>query len=110
AEDFSNLSQTPTSLPSSPILPSPIPTLTLTPTPILSDSVTIDAPFVSQAPFGQWSDPRFQDACEETSVLIAYSWAMNQPLTPQSATDEVIAMADFQTQEFGSFVDTSAKD
>src|SRR4030042_6174940 len=37
-------------------------------------NVLLEALFTTQAPFGEWNDPRQQDACEEASVLIAYKW------------------------------------
>lgn len=94
------------------ISPRLTPTPSLSPTPPLAPitSISLDAPFVSQAPSGQWSDPRFQDACEETSSLIAYSWAKDLPITNRSATDEIVAMADFQSQQYANFIDTSARD
>lgn len=70
----------------------------------------LDAPFVSQAPFGQWDDDRFQDGCEETSSLIAYAWATGFNLTPQSAQDQIIALAQYQQDNFGTYIDTSAQD
>ncbi len=73
-------------------------------------TVIRNAPFASQAPYGQWSDARFQDACEETSSLIVYSWVHNLPLTPQIANDTIIKLAQYQTDNYNSFVDTSVED
>ena len=33
--------------------------------------VLLNVPFTSQAPFGEWSDPRHQDGCEEAAALMA---------------------------------------
>ena len=67
-------------------------------------------PFVSQAPFGDWKDPRQQDGCEEAAALIAISWARNEKLTPALALEQIIMMTSYQTDNFGQFTDTSAQD
>ncbi len=96
-------------LPTQPVVTISLPSPT-TPTPPPIKTIIIDAPFASQAPFAQWSDARFQDACEETSSLIAYSWVHDLPLTPQIANDTIIKLAQYQSDNFGSFVDTSVED
>jgi hypothetical protein len=72
--------------------------------------VLLDVPFTSQAPFGEWSDPRQQDACEETSVLMAISWARGEQLTRTSAKEKILAIAEWEQKNYGSFVDTDVKD
>ncbi len=37
--------------------------------------VLLDIPFTPQAPFGEWSNPIYQDGCEEAVRLIAVRWA-----------------------------------
>ena len=32
-------------------------------------------PFLVQAPFGNWKEPDFQNACEEASMIMAMGWA-----------------------------------
>lgn len=68
-------------------------------------------PFISQATGAQWKDPRFQDACEETSAFIAVSWAQGKTeISRQENTDLVIALAAFQLKSWGSYHDTSVAD
>jgi hypothetical protein len=67
-------------------------------------------PFTSQAPFGQWSDNRQQNACEEASVLMAIYWAQGKELTKQIAKAEIIKMAEWEKKNYNSYVDTSAQD
>jgi hypothetical protein len=63
-----------------------------------------------QAPFGDWSDPRQQDGCEEASVVMAYRWAVGKGLTRQEALDEITGMSNWEEAEYGSYRDTSAAD
>jgi hypothetical protein len=75
-----------------------------------SKSVLLDVPFTPQAPFADWSDPRFQDGCEEASVLMAMHWVKNEKLTREDAKKEIIAMAEWEKKSYGDFRDTSARD
>lgn len=70
----------------------------------------LDVPFVVQATSNQWSDPRFQDACEETTALIAVSWARGESLTQATNTAQVKKMAEFQSKNYGDYRDTSSLD
>ena len=67
-------------------------------------------PFSAQAPFSEWSDPRQQDGCEETSVLMAMKWVNGEAMSLQEAKNQIIAMSDWQLAEFGYFEDTSIQD
>lgn len=70
----------------------------------------LDIPFTPQAPFGEWSDPRQQDACEEASALMAVRWARGQELEREEAKKEILAISKYQSENFGEFRDTSAED
>jgi hypothetical protein len=72
--------------------------------------VSHNAPFTSQAPFGEWSDQRFQDGCEEASALMAVRWARGQSLTAEEAKKEIEKASDFQKAKYGEYRDASAKD
>ncbi len=77
---------------------------------ILKD-VLLEAPFTTQAPFGEWNDPRQQDACEEASVLIASKWyTKDMNLTKEEARTKMLDMVNFQKKLYNSYIDTSAKD
>ncbi|MFH1078489.1 MAG: C39 family peptidase [Patescibacteria group bacterium] len=67
-------------------------------------------PFTAQAPFGEWSDPRQQEGCEEASALMAVAWARSETFTPDQALQTILAMSDWELAHFGSYVDTSASD
>ncbi len=72
--------------------------------------VKLDVPFVSQAPFGEWSDPYQQNGCEEASAIMAVHWAKGIDLPLQEAKEEIIAISDWQNKQYGIYQDTSAYD
>ena len=72
--------------------------------------ILLDVPFIAQAPFGEWGNPVFQDACEEAAVLMVKYWLEGKEITKQEAYDEIIALADFEEKNYGNFYDHSAKD
>lgn len=98
--------------------PSLLPTLTPTPTVTPLRSVLIAIPFASQSPFGEWSDIRQQDGCEETAALMAVYWANGVSIPLESPTridknwakSEILSAFDYQVEHYGSGVDTSTKD
>jgi len=73
-------------------------------------NILLDVPFTSQAPFGDWSDPRQQDGCEETAVIMAMYWTKNKSLISQEALDEILALSKWQTENYSEYRDTSAFD
>ena len=73
--------------------------------------ILYDVPFTSQAPLGDWKDPRQQNGCEEASALMAIGWARGEKnIIPFVALQEIRAMADFEFEHYGEFRDTSAED
>ncbi len=67
-------------------------------------------PFTVQAPFGEWSNPLFEDGCEEAAITMAAYWLSGKPLTKEIAKKEIMALAKWQDKKFGQSVDTSAED
>ena len=67
-----------------------------------------EVPFAAQAPFGEWSDPRYQDGCEEASVLMAIKAVRQEDLSREEARDEIARLSQFQSDNYGSYIDTSA--
>lgn len=67
-------------------------------------------PFTAQAPTGQWSDPIFQNGCEEASITMAAYWISGKPLTPAVAEREMRAQAAYEEEWLGHSVDTSIED
>lgn len=78
-------------------------------TPIIK-SVLFDVPFTSQAPFGNWSDARKQDGCEEAAVIMAMAWVKGETLDPNSVDNEINKIAEYEEETVGTFHDTSAFD
>lgn len=76
----------------------------------LENNILYNVPFTSQAPSGDWSDIRLQNACEEASVLMAISWAQGKDFTADEAEEKILAMAEYQLKNYGHFHDTSAQD
>jgi len=69
-----------------------------------------NVPFAAQAPFGNWSDPRQQNGCEEISALMAVKWARSQSLTKEEARREVTGISDWLQKKYGEYRDVSAQD
>lgn len=78
--------------------------------PVKKENILFDVTFTSQAPFGEWSDPRQQDACEEASALMAVKWARGESFTLEEAKEEILQISKYQTDNFGEYRDTSADD
>ena len=69
-----------------------------------------DVPFISQAPFGDWADPKQQHGCEEASLLMAHSWMQGEKLTKEIALTEIFAMSEFEEKNYGGVYDLSLED
>ncbi len=72
-------------------------------------AVLLDVPFSSQAPFGDWSQP-WQDACEETSVLMAMAWLRGEPLGPEAVRRQILDLIDWELYHFGYHRDTAIRE
>lgn len=75
----------------------------------ITETIEFAVPFTPQAPFGDWSDPRQQDGCEEASILMAMRWVRGEPLTRDEALNEIFAMSAFEQERYGYFQDRSAE-
>jgi len=73
-------------------------------------SLLRNVPFTVQAPFGEWSDEVFQNACEEASIVMAEYWLMGKILTKEIAKQEIISLSKFQKKTIGQSIDTSTED
>ena len=95
-------------------VPSPSPKASLpaaTPEQVLAiKDVLLNVPFSSQAPFGNWKDPKEQDGCEEASAMMAMAWVKGETLTKDAALIEITAIADYEEKNYGNFHDTDAED
>lgn len=81
------------------------------PVPVIpTHHLIVGVPFTVQAPSANWSDPVFQDACKEASILMASTWVSGMTLTPRIAEARISALAQYQVKRFGHAVDTSIVD
>ena len=90
--------------------PVPTPKPVIVPGETRTKIIKQEVPFAAQAPFGEWSDPRQQDGCEEAAALMAVYWARGETFTLQEAKDKILAIADWEQATFGNYQDTSAQD
>jgi hypothetical protein len=71
------------------------------PTEILKDGLPdrhlINAPFVEQAPFKDWSQP-WQDSCEEAALLTIYYYYRNINPTKDQIKNDILSMIDFEAK------------
>lgn len=72
--------------------------------------VQYNVPFMSQAPFGEWSVPEFQDGCEEASAIMVSAWISGEILSPDKVKKQLLNIATFENQAIGHSTDTSALD
>ncbi len=70
----------------------------------------MDVPFAVQAPYGNWTDQRQEDGCEEASALMAVSWAREKNLTKDIVLKEVTGISDFLLEKYGEYRDISTQD
>lgn len=82
---------------------------------LAKDNILLAVPFTVQAPQAEWKDSRFQDACEEASVLMAVKWAQGKKIAAtkagrQAIHNELIKIAAYETKNYKNYHDTSAAD
>lgn len=75
-----------------------------------SSALISNVPFTAQAPFGNWSDPKQENGCEEASSLMAVYWAQGKSLNPTLAEQQILAVSDYEEAQHGNFYDTSPED
>lgn len=81
---------------------------TRTPATVTPDSRKVIAvPFTSQAPYGIW-DALHEEMCEEGTIVMAHAWVSGITMTPAFAEQEIQKLAKWGTDNFGTYIDTSA--
>jgi len=76
----------------------------------MPEMVKLRVPFTAQAPTGNWEDIKQGNGCEEASILMAFSWTINQEINKKLAVDEISKMSDFSLKLLGHFHDISNED
>lgn len=70
-----------------------------------------NVPFTSQAPLGEWSDPRQADGCEEAAMVMAMAWARGgNDIPAEEAKRDILNISEYEKVIFGFFQDTSIAD
>lgn len=73
--------------------------------------INYKVPFTSQAPYAQWDDERYQDGCEEASVLMAVRWVQNKgSISKDEATSEIAKMSEWEISQWGEYRDSAITD
>ncbi len=73
--------------------------------------VIINVPFTSQAPLGEWKDPRQQDGCEEAAVAMAMAWAGNEKnIAKDNWRLRILILATFENRKYGEHRDVALAD
>ena len=74
-------------------------------------SVIINVPFTSQAPLGEWKDPRQQDGCEEAAVAMAMAWAGGEKnITKENWRLRILILSTFEKKKYGEYRDVALAD
>ncbi len=106
-----SVSTTPIKTPTPSAKASPTPTPRPSPAPTRApQSILLTVPFFAQAPFGEWANPTFQNACEEAAAIMAWHWAQGTTITKEQAKQEILAITDFEDKTYGPAPDRSAQD
>ena len=74
----------------------------------LPSEINLDVIFYSQAPDADWGMP-WQEACEEASLILAYYYVKNQPLSKEKFKEDIWGMVDWQNKNFGGYIHTSTE-
>lgn len=76
----------------------------------LPQKAYISAPFLCQAPRGDWSQP-WQDACEEAAIIMAMDHMMSNGGVKASGRGEqdILALVEFQVKKYGGHFDLTAE-
>lgn len=78
---------------------------------IVSPANAAGVPFLVQAPFGNWGDPRLAQGCEEAAALMAVAWAKGQAsISPAMGRKQIIAISNWEKKNLSYYQDTSIQD
>jgi uncharacterized protein YvpB len=61
-------------------------------------SVLIDVPFTSQAPFADWDAP-YQEACEEASLIMVHAYLQGLTLTTEDADAQIQTLVQWEQEQ-----------
>lgn len=70
-------------------------------------STMLNVPYTSQAPFGEWWDPRQADGCEEAALVMAMTWLRGGTIPLEEAKRDIVNLSEYERVRFGFYQDTS---
>ncbi len=74
----------------------------------LPSQINLAIPFYSQAPDADWGMP-WQEACEEASLILAYYYTQNKPLTKEEFKQHVWGLVEWQEEHYKDYIHTSTE-
>lgn len=74
----------------------------------IPQQVTLNVPFTPQAPFADWNPP-YDEACEESSLIMVEYYLRDEPLNPTRADSEIVLQYNWQTER-GYEIDIDTND
>ena len=73
----------------------------------IKKEIKLTVPFVLQAPFANWSDPVFQNACEEAAIVMVENWLRGiVKISQEEAQEQIREIVKFENENFGYNADT----
>jgi hypothetical protein len=75
---------------------------------VIPESMNLDIPFITQAPFRSWKEYPFNHTCEEATVLQVHYYFSKETIEENKIKQDLLDMVDFETKEYGFHEDTSA--
>ena len=75
----------------------------------LADSINLQVPFITQAPFMLWKTYPFETTCEETCALMMHYYLSGIKTVDENITkQEILSIVDFENKTYGFSDDTNA--
>lgn len=76
----------------------------------IPESINLDVPFTSQAPYEDWSEP-WQNACEEVAIMMVHHFYQGENyLSKEQASQEILDLVAYQEQNWGGLRDLNAEE
>ena len=75
----------------------------------VADSINLQVPFITQAPFMLWKTYPFETTCEETCALMMHYYLSGIKTVDENITkQEILSIVDFENKTYGFSDDTNA--
>lgn len=78
---------------------------------VIPDSINLDVPFITQAPFFSWTTYPFNHTCEEASALMIHYYLSGIKTVDENITkQELLSLVDFENKNYGFSDDTTVSE